>query len=119
MASIENLMALQSQAMMRVAPLGLLPGLALPARPAAAERKRQDNYFHIEAYAYPPDAVPLFVGHYWLSQQDLESPNVACLDLSVAKSGGRLAEYCWDGETVLAKARFLTVERGPNASMLD
>jgi len=45
---------------------------------------------------YPPDAPPVFVGHYWLSgtPQPL-ADNVICLDYSVAK-GGKLVAWRWD-----------------------
>ena len=55
---------------------------------------------------------PVFLGHYWLegTPAPLES-NVACLDYSVAKRGGRLTAYRWDGEQVLERDRFVWVER--------
>ena len=37
--------------------------------------------------------------------------NIACLDYSVAKPGGRLTAYRWDGEQVLTKERFVWVAR--------
>lgn len=51
---------------------------------------------------YPSDAVPLFIGHYWLKndQDPLLLPNLACLDLSVAK-GGELCGYRFNGESHL------------------
>jgi hypothetical protein len=37
--------------------------------------------------------------------------NIACLDYSVAKPGGRLSAYRRDGEQMLQKERFVRVER--------
>jgi hypothetical protein len=58
---------------------------------------------------YPPDAEPLFIGHYWLPDSDPRepiTPNIACLDYSVAK-GGRLTAYRWEGERHLNGGKFL------------
>ncbi len=58
---------------------------------------------------YPPDAPPLFVGHYWLpfeEKAELIAPNVACLDFSVAKDGA-LSAYRWDGERTLDSAKLV------------
>lgn len=62
------------------------------------------------AQPYPPEAPPVFIGHYWLtgSRPTLLAPNVACLDYSVAK-GGMLAAYRWDGEMKLDEKKFVTV----------
>jgi hypothetical protein len=62
------------------------------------------------AVPYPPDAKPLFVGHYWLSgdHPDLLAENIACVDYSVAK-GGFLCAYRWQGEQKLTKAQFFWV----------
>lgn len=52
---------------------------------------------------YPQEASPVFIGHYWLpdtSAREPQTPNVACLDYSVAK-GGRLTAYRWNGERQL------------------
>ncbi len=59
---------------------------------------------------YPSDAVPVFVGHYWLTGVPIPlAPNVACTDYSVAK-GGKLVAYRWDGESVLSAANFYWTE---------
>lgn len=60
------------------------------------------------ASPYPPDAVPVFVGHYWLSAErpTLLATNVACLDFSVAK-GGFLCAYRWEGERILDESKFI------------
>lgn len=64
---------------------------------------------HLISYAH--HEPPVFLGHYWL-EGDPEplAPNIACLDYSVAKSGGKLVAYRWDGEGVLSKEKFESVE---------
>jgi hypothetical protein len=59
---------------------------------------------------YPPEAPPVFFGHYWLQaeQPSVLAPNVACLVYSVAK-GGMLVAYRWDGERELLSEKFVTV----------
>ncbi len=59
---------------------------------------------------YPKNAPPVFIGHYWLDHRHnpVLTPNVACLDLSVAK-GGRLAAYRFDGETELKADSIVSV----------
>ncbi len=59
---------------------------------------------------YPAGAPPLFLGHYWLDCQHdpLLRPNLACLDLSVAK-GGMLCAYQFNGESVLNTESFVKV----------
>ncbi|MEO1614972.1 MAG: diadenosine tetraphosphatase [Planctomycetota bacterium] len=55
---------------------------------------------------YPRDAVPVFVGHYWLTGTPTPlAANVACTDYSVAK-GGKLVAYRWDGESELSAEKF-------------
>lgn len=58
------------------------------------------------ADVYPRDAVPVFVGHYWLTGTPMPlAANVACTDYSVAKDG-KLVAYRWDGESVLSPKKF-------------
>ena len=57
---------------------------------------------------YPPDAPPVFFGHYWMadgSPAPLAS-NVACLDWSVT-AGGPLVAYRYDGESPLTAGHFV------------
>ncbi|SMP61369.1 hypothetical protein SAMN06265222_10786 [Neorhodopirellula lusitana] len=55
---------------------------------------------------YPRDAVPVFVGHYWLTGTPTPlAAIVACTDYSVAK-GGQLVAYRWDGESKLSAEKF-------------
>lgn len=55
---------------------------------------------------------PVFVGHYWLSgEPEPLGRNVACVDYSVAKMGGALVAYRWDGERSVKAKNFVTVAR--------
>lgn len=67
---------------------------------------------------YPDDAPPLFIGHYWLSPEHspLLRPNIACLDLSVAK-GGRLCAYRFDGESRLTPDHLMSVPSRDTAAV--
>jgi len=64
-----------------------------------------------EAAPYSQAEKPVFVGHYWMrgSRPTLLSPNVACVDWSVARSGF-LCGYRWDGEQELDESRFVWVK---------
>jgi hypothetical protein len=58
--------------------------------------------------------VPVFFGHYWLDPCIMGNPQaqteqICCLDYSVAKKG-LLVAYCWDGENVLNKEKFVWVK---------
>ena len=62
---------------------------------------------------YPCGQPPVFIGHYWLTgEPEPLTPNVACLDYSVARAGGRLAAYRWDGEQELEAGKFVSVPAG-------
>jgi hypothetical protein len=65
---------------------------------------------------YPSDAPPLFIGHYWLhgGHELILRPNLACLDLSVAKQG-MLCAYRFNGETVLNRNSFVKVPARDNS----
>ncbi|MCF6314543.1 MAG: hypothetical protein L3J39_18995 [Verrucomicrobiales bacterium] len=59
---------------------------------------------------YPADAVPVFVGHYWLPPQTPEPfQNVVCLDYSVAKDDF-LTAYRWNPSSQLSRESFVTTE---------
>jgi hypothetical protein len=61
---------------------------------------------------YSPDEPPVFLGHYWMEGDPRPlAPNVACTDYSVAKPGGKLVAYRWDGERALDRDRYVTVDR--------
>jgi len=71
------------------------------------------NGDHLVEYAH--DAPPVFLGHYWMEGiLALLAPNIACLDYSVAKSGGQLVAYRWDGEQILSNDKFVLVTRCEN-----
>ena len=62
--------------------------------------------------SYPETELPVFIGHYWLKGQPAPlAPNIACVDYSVARPGGKLVAYRWDGEITLDRSKFLSVER--------
>ena len=63
---------------------------------------------HLIVYAH--DEPPVFLGHYWLEgKPEPLAANIACLDYSVAKSGGKLVAYRWDGESRLSAEKFVSV----------
>src|SRR6056297_190674 len=66
---------------------------------------------HLVEYSH--DDPPCFVGHYWLEGEPAPlAPNIACLDYSVAKEGGKLVAYRWnDGDVELTKDKFVAVDR--------
>jgi len=65
---------------------------------------------HLVDYSHA--GPPVFLGHYWMQGEPAPlASNIACLDYSVAESGGRLTAYRWDGERVLEKERFVWVGR--------
>jgi hypothetical protein len=65
----------------------------------------------IKAYLYPPDAPPVFFGHYWMEDAFpvIQSHNVICLDYSVAKEGSLVA-YRWNGEKEVDGEHFVSVK---------
>lgn len=65
---------------------------------------------HLVEYSH--DAPPVFLGHYWMEGEPAPlAENIACLDYSVARRGGKLAAYRWDGETTLSAEKYVTVDR--------
>ena len=61
---------------------------------------------------YPDTAAPVFLGHYWMTGVPTPlAPNIACLDYSVAKPGGKLVAYSWNSEKVLCDSNFVSVDR--------
>ncbi|MBT4838226.1 MAG: diadenosine tetraphosphatase [Methylococcales bacterium] len=65
-----------------------------------------------ELVGYLSTEKPLFLGHYWMVGEPVPlADNVACLDYSVAKPGGKLVAYRWDGEQKLSKDKFIWIER--------
>jgi hypothetical protein len=83
---------------------------SLPARDGVPSAPLPEDFVSSWTH-YPAHAPPVIVGHYWLPATGHPaplSPNVACVDYSVAK-GGLLAAYRWDGERELRADRFVTV----------
>jgi len=65
---------------------------------------------HLVEYSH--EAPPVFLGHYWMEgKPEPLAPNIACVDYSVAKPGGRLVAYRWDGEQTLEPGKYVWVER--------
>ncbi len=61
---------------------------------------------------YSTDEPPVFLGHYWLEGQPQPlASNIACLDYSIGRPGGRLTAYRWQGESALRTEHFVTVPR--------
>jgi len=61
---------------------------------------------------YEHGAPPLFLGHYWMEGEPaLLADNIACLDYSVARPGGKLVAYRWNGERRLEGDAFVSIER--------
>lgn len=55
---------------------------------------------------------PVFLGHYWMDGKPaVLAPNIACLDYSVARPGGQLVAYRWQGEQVLSDEHFVSIDR--------
>jgi hypothetical protein len=55
---------------------------------------------------------PVFLGHYWMEGEAKSlASNIACLDYSVAKPGGKLVAYRWEGESVIDEHHFVSVDR--------
>lgn len=65
---------------------------------------------HLVEYAH--DAPPVVLGHYWIEGTPTPlAPNIACVDYSVAKPGGKLVAYRWDGEQTFLADKFVAVHR--------
>jgi len=61
---------------------------------------------------YSHEEVPVFLGHYWMTGKPIPlAKNIACVDYSVAKPGGKLVAYRWDGENQLNENKYVSVER--------
>ena len=61
---------------------------------------------------YGEDEAPVFLGHYWMTGEPAPlAHNIACLDYSVAKPGGKLVAYRWSGERQLRQEHFVQVNR--------
>ncbi len=73
-------------------------------------KKKLPRTYYRAVDPYPPDAQPLFYGHYCLPiSPRLLGDNICCLDFCVVKDK-RLAVYRFDGEQTLEPARLLSFE---------
>ena len=64
------------------------------------------------AFTYGHHEPPVFMGHYWFQgTPDILAHNVACVDYSVAKPGGKLVAYRWDGEQTVYNDKFVWIDR--------
>ena len=95
-----------------------LPPLPLAAAPDEITRQDYEEKAR-SCRPYPEDAPPVFIGHYWLTEEpELLAPNIACTDYSVADelTGAErsLCAYRWDGEQRLDSANFKRVEAIPH-----
>ena len=59
--------------------------------------------------SYGPDKIPVFMGHYCLSQgAEIVQSNICCVDGCVMGSG-QLTAYRWSGEKLLKKENLIVV----------
>ena len=64
---------------------------------------------------YAVDGPPVFIGHYWLGGEPTPlAHNICCLDYSVAKPGGSLVAYRFEGEKSIRSENFVSVTRVEN-----
>jgi hypothetical protein len=55
---------------------------------------------------------PVFLGHYWMEGKPTPlASNIACIDYSVAKPGGKLVAYRWDGEQNIDPTKYVVCDR--------
>ena len=68
------------------------------------------NGAHLIEYAN--ESPPVVLGHYWMTGEPVPlASNVACVDYSVAREGGKLVAYQWQGEQTLIPEHFVSVDR--------
>ena len=82
--------------------------LVFPTNPAIPNRQVEHTVF-AGIPGYPPDAPPVFFGHYLKPADSLLSPeshNVACLDHAAAKDGPLVA-YRWLGEATINPENYI------------
>jgi len=61
---------------------------------------------------YKKDDKPVFLGHYWMEGNIKPlADNIVCLDYSVAKEGGKLVAYRWNGEQTIDSEKFVFIQR--------
>jgi hypothetical protein len=68
-----------------------------------------------DGYDNKEHANATFFGHYWMTGTPSPlAPNIACVDYSVAKKGGQLFCYRWEGERLLKSEKFVGVRSSAN-----
>jgi hypothetical protein len=68
-----------------------------------------------DGYDNKEHANATFFGHYWMTGTPRPlAPNIACVDYSVAKKGGQLFCYRWEGERLLNSEKFVGVRSSAN-----
>ena len=61
---------------------------------------------------YGHNEKPVFLGHYWMEGEPVPlADNIACLDYSVAKPGGKLVAYRWNGERRIRPESYVWCDR--------
>lgn len=61
---------------------------------------------------YGRDEKPVFLGHYWMEgTPEPLAANIACLDYSVAKPGGKLVAYRWNWEKSIRPDSYVCSDR--------
>mgnify|MGYP001218061981 CR=1 FL=1 len=61
---------------------------------------------------YGHDEKPVFLGHYWMEGEPAPlASNIACVDYSVAKLGGKLVAYRWFGEQSIHSENYVWCDR--------
>lgn len=73
---------------------------------------------------YKTHEKPVFFGHYWMSPKNNQpyitrSPNAACLDFAVARPGGLLGLYQWDGEECLSSGKIISSDCNGRVSLFE
>lgn len=83
---------------------------ALPDLSDHVKHKRNHTTPPESRFGYPTEAKPLFIGHYWRKDDPQPlTPNVACVDYSIAKEG-KLAAYRMRPGENLSKRNFYWVD---------
>lgn len=84
--------------------------LALPDYVASNNPKLADISAPLDTFI-DHGPKPVFFGHYWFSRPpSVLCENTACLDYSVARKGGLLTAYRWQGESCLSNDNFVSVQ---------
>ncbi len=81
--------------------------------PPEVARQRLNDEERKQLLFYPPEAPPVFVGHYWMEGEPAPlKSNVACIDYSAVKYD-KMVAYRMDGEQVLSPDKFVWIDVDP------